>query len=426
MNTHSRPWKRRGSATAAVLVAGSLVLSGCGRGDSAENGGDLAGPGFDGKTFTVAALTATSGPGAPLASANLTGLQTYLEKLNAEGGIDGKYPVELTVRDTAMDPAKTVQQYNSVKEDVAMVGQVFATPPTKALLPLLKKDKTLAVIAGQAGELFEEEQIVMTTSPYESSYLSAVGYAADTWGADQTVCAAAGEGATTDTMKGVLAYAKKEMGTKVGPVVSLPAGAGDYTPQMQQLKRAQCDTVLYLALAIPVMTTAFESSAQVDFAPHWLGGGSGFLQAMKESPIMPYIEKNVQIVCDCTDYGDTENAPAMKDLKAAHDKYSSDTAPAWNYRNGYVSGMVIEQILRKAVKDGDLSREGIMKANESLTEVDLGGIQFPIAWGAPQDRKPATKYSVFVPDSSTELGLRMTEYGKDAVPASVDFPYETE
>lgn len=411
-------------ALAAAALSTLLVTAACGRGGDTAGDGDLSGPGFDGHEFSIAALTVTSGPGAVLAAPGIAGLEAYFAQLNADGGVDGKYPVRVQIRDTAMDPARAVQHYNSLRNDVALIGQSFATPPTKAVLPLVEKDNMLMVTAGQSGDLFRESQVVMPTTPYETQYLTAIDYAMQQWPGTK-VCGAAGEGETTQIMQRVLAYASEKMGVTTGPVVALPAGAGDYAPQIQQLERAGCEVVPYLALAIPVMSSAFSSAAQLSYEPHWLGSNSGFMQAMKDSPVMGYAEKNVRLICDCTDYGDTERSTAMADLMAAHDEFASNTAADWNFRNGYAAGMVIDEILGRAVESGDISREGLAAASTSMDDLNFGGIQFPLTWGTPDDRRPATQYSVFVPDRSTDLGLRMELYGGQAPEIAVSYPFST-
>ena len=59
----------------------------------------------------------------------------------------------------------------------------------------------------------------------------------------------------------------------------------------------------------------------------------------------------------------------------------------------------------------------------SITEFDLGGIQFSPTWGAPDARKPPSKYGIFEPDEESQTGVRAKEYGLDAKPDALAFPY---
>ena len=116
---------------------------------------------------------------------------------------------------------------------------------------------------------------------------------------------------------------------------------------------------------------------------------------MKDSPVFDYMKTHFQQSSDGTTYGDTENAPGMQELMDAHQKFAKDTLPEWAYTNGWTGMMQVDQVLTKAVENGDVSREGIIEAMNSITEFDLGGIQFSPTWGAPDARKPPSQ-----PDSS--------------------------
>ena len=64
----------------------------------------------------------------------------------------------------------------------------------------------------------------------------------------------------------------------------------------------------------------------------------------------------------------------MEQLVSDQKQYAPDQTPSIYFALAYSQGMVVEQILRKAIESGDLTREGILSAKENLGEVDLGGI----------------------------------------------------
>ena len=165
---------------AAVLA---LVLAGCGgAADEGESGGEgdgaslKAGPGFDGKTIKLGVLTPLSGPVAVIGLPLTAGNQVYFDYVNSQGGIAGKYQVELVQEDTQYSPPKTVQQYNKVKSDVVAFTQVLGTAPTLAVLPQLRQDGMIAAPASLDALWVREENLLPVGGPYQIQAINALDY----------------------------------------------------------------------------------------------------------------------------------------------------------------------------------------------------------------------------------------------------------
>jgi ABC-type branched-subunit amino acid transport system substrate-binding protein len=422
-------------APAVAIGLASLALVACGRDDSGGSdggggGGDgdgelAAAPGFDGKRFKLGFLTVTSGPATPTVAPLLAGAETHIKAINEKGGIAGKYPIDLVLRDTAADPAKTVQGYNATKNDVAMYAQVFGTPMAKAILPQLKQDKIIALPISSDGSFFREQNILIPGKPNESSLIDGLSYADENLEtAGKKVCGAAGEGPLAETVEQVVAYVGKTMKHPTGPTVGLSATSTNYTTQVQQLRRNDCDVVLIVATPIPGVSNTLSAASRLGYDAQWISPPSGFTASLKDSPVMDYMTKHLLLLSDVTEYGN-EDAPGMQELMDAHEKFDESTSPGPNYVWAWTNVSLIEGVLTKAVENGDVSREGLIKAMNEITEFDTGGIQFSPTWGPPAQRKPAAKYNAFQPDKSVDTGIRMAGSALESPAASVDFPYET-
>jgi ABC-type branched-subunit amino acid transport system substrate-binding protein len=412
------------------LVVASIVLAACGRDDSGGGGGDESGaklasaPGFDGKRFKWGLLTVTSGPAAGANAPSLAGIQTYVKALNAKGGIAGKYPVDLVLRDMQYDPAKTVQAYNATHNDVALYAQVFGTPMTKAILPQLKQDKIIVVPGSADGSFWHEQNVVVPFTPYESQLINGVSYMDDKLeGKGKKVCGAGGEGALAETVERIVKYVGSELDHPTGPTVSLATANQNYTPQMQQLRREGCDVVLIIASPVPVVSGALTSAARLNLDAQWLAPPTGFVSAVKKAPVFNYMKDHFLMTSDGTVYGDTEHATGMQELMDAHDKYAKDTLPEWSYVNGWVSTLMLDQVVTKAVGNADVSREGIIEALNSIEKFDLKGIQFSPAWGAPEARKVPDQFGIFELTDDADIGIAAKEYGLEAPAPSLSYPY---
>jgi ABC-type branched-subunit amino acid transport system substrate-binding protein len=422
----------RRSAALVALVLAVASMAACGRDDDSSGGGGGDGelataPGFDGKTFTWGMLTVTSGPVAQGAVGSIAGTQTAVEALNARGGIAGKYPVKLVLRDTAYDPSKTVQAYNSTKADVSAYATVFGTPPIKALVPQLRTDRIISVPGSFDGTLLREQPILLTSSPYETHVVTGVEYLrSQPGGADKKVCGAGNEGAVAASVRRGLEHLRDEEGIDLGPIVEFPAAASNLTTQVQQLKRAGCEIVQIIANPVPGVSGAMSAAARLRFTPQWIGTSPNFIVQFKDSPVFDYLKEHYYIVSDTTPFGDTEHGGEdMRDFMAAHERFGKEQ-PQWSYSNGWNSIRALEQVFEKAVEDGDVSRDGIMKALDSLTRIDYGGLEFPWTWGPPAERRPPDRYLILRPDDEAITGLRVAEFDLQTPQAAIDFPFENE
>jgi hypothetical protein len=100
----------------------------------------------------------------------------------------------------------------------------------------------------------------------------------------------------------------------------------------------------------------------------------------------------------------------MERLLTAQKQYAPEQTPSIYFALAYSQGMVVEQILRKAIESGDLSREGILAAKENLGEVDLGGIT-PAVTYTPEGGPPSRATLITEIDPEVAGFLRVVETG---------------
>jgi Periplasmic binding protein len=96
-------------------------------------------------------------------------------------------------------------------------------------------------------------------------------------------------------------------------------------------------------------------------------------------------------------------------------EYAPDTPPDRLAAFGYFQAMAITQVLEEAVDQGDLSRDGIRQAVESLDSVDAGPMG-TYTYGPAADREPPRTVSIFQvnPDLPTGLEVVAQDYESDA------------
>jgi ABC-type branched-subunit amino acid transport system substrate-binding protein len=387
----------------AAVAATSLALGACGTGDAEQTSGGSAaqgslktGPGVDAstKTIRVGDLNALSGPAAALGKPVAAGHQAYFKALNARGGIDG-WKVELAVEDTGYQPQQHVQAYNALKSDIAILNS-FGSPTTKAIQPQFQREKLVTVPASFDSIWGTDQTVAAVGTPYSIDVANALDYVTE-GGAKKLKVGIIYQNDEygADGLRGFEA-AQDTLGFTDAGRQSYKPGDSDFTAQVQKLKAAGAGAVVVTALPSatgPIVGTA----ATLGFTPQWILQGPSFIEQLitkdgtagaKPTPVAAAL-KGAIVTSFSAPWGDAA-APGMKQLLADQKRFAPDQPPSIYFALAYSQGKVVEQILRSAMRSGDLSREGILDAKENLGEVDLGGIAPAVTYtpaGGPPSRK---------------------------------------
>jgi ABC-type branched-subunit amino acid transport system substrate-binding protein len=413
------------------VAATSLILGACGTGDAEDTSGGSAaqgslktGPGVDAssKTIRVGDLNALSGPAAALGKPVAAGHQAYFEALNARGGVDG-WKIELAVEDTGYQPQQHVQAFNALKGDIAILNS-FGSPTTKAIQPLFGREKLVTIPASFDSIWGTDPTVAPVGTPYSIDVANALDYATK-GGAEKLNVGIIYQNDEygADGLRGFEA-ARDALGfTDAGHQAYKP-GDTDFTAQVQKLKAAGAEAVVVTALPSatgPIVGTA----ATLGFTPQWILQGPSYVEQLitedgtaggKPTPVADALRG--AIVTSFSAPWGADDAPGMEQLVADQKQYAPQQPPSIYFALAYSQGMVVEQILRKAIASGDLTREGILAAKENLGEVDLGGITPSVTY-TPEGGPPSRKTLITEIDPSVPGFLRAVEpaYGGDVAEA---------
>jgi ABC-type branched-subunit amino acid transport system substrate-binding protein len=414
-----------------AVAATSLILGACGTGDAEDTSGGSAaqgslktGPGVDAssKTIRVGDLNALSGPAAALGKPVAAGHQAYFEALNARGGVDG-WKIELAVEDTGYQPQQHVQAFNALKGDIAILNS-FGSPTTKAIQPLFGREKLVTIPASFDSIWGTDPTVAPVGTPYSIDVANALDYATK-GGAEKLNVGIIYQNDEygADGLRGFEA-ARDALGfTDAGHQAYKP-GDTDFTAQVQKLKAAGAEAVVVTALPSatgPIVGTA----ATLGFTPQWILQGPSYVEQLitedgtaggKPTPVADALRG--AIVTSFSAPWGADDAPGMEQLVADQKQYAPQQPPSIYFALAYSQGMVVEQILRKAIASGDLTREGILAAKENLGEVDLGGITPSVTY-TPEGGPPSRKTLITEIDPSVPGFLRAVEpaYGGDVAEA---------
>jgi ABC-type branched-subunit amino acid transport system substrate-binding protein len=406
-----------------ALLAALLLLAGaCGRDDEDEavdtgaddtaQGEDDApkqltnGPGFDGTTIKVGALTPQTGPVAgPIGIPLTDGNKLFVDKINAKGGIAGKYKLELVVADNAYSTDQTKTKYKEIKDQVVMFAQILGTPPTSAVLVDLKTDRIMASPASLDAEWVSEEVLLPVGGPYQIQIINGANWALNEGGAKgKPICIFAADDAYGEAGIQGLQFASKELNFTVAATTrynAAPGSSTDFTAQVTQMKDAQCNTVFVVATPAPA-NALLTKAQQLGFEPqYFLGQSPSWVAAFAASPLW---QKNYHVLGDSPEWGD-ESVTGMKEMLADVKQFRPDQKPDGYFIFGYNQMRAVVAVLEEAVKRGDLSREGIITASKRIGTVDFGDLTGDFKYGAVADREPPRATYITKVNAATPGGL---------------------
>jgi ABC-type branched-subunit amino acid transport system substrate-binding protein len=428
----SAPVRRKVLAGGLALVL-AVSVAACGRSSDSSGGDDngtsgnksgqlAAAPGFDPatKTITLGVLTPTSTTAKLISDPLTAGNKAFYDQVNASGGIDGKYKVKLEIKDNKYgsgDNTATATAYGQMKDNVVAFQQVLGTDPVHSILSDLKDDNIIAGPATLDAEWYQEPNLMPIMAPYQVEVANGLWYYINKMdGKGKKVCTlTSDDGYGNAGLNGVKFAADKLNVDLVDTQKFKTALTGcSYDAQVQSLQQSKCDAVFLTSLPSDTLGI-FNAAISKNFEPMWIGTSPTWINLLAAGPVGEYSAKHYVVAAEGPEWGDM-SVPGMKKMLDAVKKYAPKTEPNFYFAFGYLQAMAMSQILTKAVKDGDLSRDGVMKAMNSIGKLTFDGAVADEKYGAPEDREPQRETTIFkvTPDTvKTNGGL--TLYADDAM-----------
>jgi len=179
----------------------------------------------------------------------------------------------------------------------------------------------------------------------------------------------------------------------------------DFTAQISQLKAAGAKYVFLTS--IPTFTAGIIGTAyKLGYNPQWILQSPAFAQALLAVPGLGALMSHDWLVSQGATWGDTSQ-PGMAQLLKDVAKYAPDQKPDGFFEFGYTESKITYAILKKALDNNDITRDGLFSAFESLKNVDLGGLLPPVTYGSsPNDRVPTRDSIIFQIDPTQPTGVK--------------------
>jgi ABC-type branched-subunit amino acid transport system substrate-binding protein len=352
--------------------------------------------GFDGTTITLGLVTDNSGPLKAIAAQLTAGAQIYWDYVNTElGGVGGKYKVALKIADNGYDPQKSVQAYQQVKDDVVMIGNILGTPSTQALQEVFADDKMTAVPGSLAAAWVRNANMLPYSTPYEIEMVNGVEF----WqtnlnGKGQKACTFSEADAYGEAGMDGLNFAAQKYGFQFTTNTTYKSGDTDFVAQVTELKDKGCQVVFAVANARE-FNGVLAASVDQSFSPAWISTLPAYLALLvgADGAGAPRYA-NVYQVGDGPEFGNT-SVPGMKTFLDRAATYNKDFKANTFLLTGYTASIAVQALLEKAVANGDLSRDGMLKALTELGTVDFQGLAGNYTYGPIATRQPPLNNTIF-------------------------------
>ena len=386
-----------------------MVLSGCANSSSGSSTSSLkAGPGVDvtNKTITLGILSPYSGPVAdPIGKPLARGVEVYFDSVNASGGIDG-YKVKFLEEDTQYNPQLEVQLYNQIHNKVAMIADSLGTPTTFAIKDLAAADHMLISAATLSSALAREKYLVLVGTPYRLQVENAFDYVVNKLGVHNPAVGIIyqndeyGQDGLTGYKEAVNYYHLHDVGQ-----ATYAATDTEFTAQVSQMKAAGAKYVFLTT--IPTATAGIIATAyKLGYNPQWILQSPAFALALLSVPGLSALMSRAWLVSQGANWGDT-SVPGMAQMMSDVQKYAPDQKPDYYFEFGYTESKITYAILKKALDNNDITRDGLFNAFESLHNVDLGGLYPPVTYGSsPNQRVPSRDSVIFAIDPTQPAGIK--------------------
>ena len=389
--------KKKLFACLGIIIVGILALSGCASNSSSGSSGSVlkTGPGVDvaHKTITLGILSPSSGPvAAPIGDPLALGVKVFFDHVNDNGGING-YKVNFLEEDTQYNPQIEVQQYQKIHNQVLMIADSLGTPTTFAIKPLADADHMLVYAASLSSALAREKYLILAGTPYRLQVENAFDYVVNKLGVKNPATGIIyqndeyGQDGLTGYKEAVAAYQLHDVGQ-----ATYDATATSFTAQVLQMKAAGAKYVFLTT--IPTATAGIiGTAAALGYFPQFILQSPAWANVLLSVKALAPLFTKLWVMGQGATWGDT-SVPGMAQLLQDVAKYVPTQQPDGYFEAGYAASYITYAILKQAMANNDITRDGLYNAFISLKSVDLGGIIPAATYGTSPNQRVPTRDSI--------------------------------
>src|SRR6202048_3542006 len=301
-------------------------------------------------------------------------ISAYFDKINAEGGINGR-KINFISYDDAYNPAKTVELTRKLVEEdrVLLVFASLGTAPSAAVQPYLNSKKVPQLFIASGASMWDQPHEFPWTMGFQPSYQTEAHiyaqYLLENHPHGKIAVLYQDDGFGKDYLKGL----KDGLGGKIPIVAEAPYKVTDPTIDAQLAKLKASGADIFFDVTTPKFAVmAIRRTAELGWKPvHIIPTVSESVSAVMQ-PAGP--QNSEGLLSAGYNFGGDDPAaardPVYRDWAAFMDRY----VPSASKTNslsvfGYVIAKAMVEVLARC--GDDLSRENVMKQAASLKGVQL-------------------------------------------------------
>jgi ABC-type branched-subunit amino acid transport system substrate-binding protein len=357
-----------------LATALCLALTACSKANSGdrEAGGVKTGPGVTDSAIRLGVLVDLTAVFASLAKSLVQGSELFWTQQNAAGGVCDR-KVEVTVKDHRYDPQVAVSLYRELSGSVLAMQTVLGSPVMTALRPSIDQDNMFTGFAGWSAAVLADPRIVLLGTTYDIEAISGLDFLMREKGikAGDKVGHVYFEGDFGENALRGSEYLAKQAGlTVVGQKIK--ASDTDMSAQVSAFRAAGVKAILVSAGPTQTASVAGVASS-VGLAVPIVANGPGFTPQLLGTPAGAALKANLHVVSSMAP--PAMDSAAAKQLQAEFAKQYPDATPTQvGSLFGYTQARVTRDILQKACDSKDLTRQGLLDALHSISDLDTGGL----------------------------------------------------
>ena len=307
------------------------------------------------------------------------GLEDALMMANEEGGINGK-KIEYIMEDGTYSVDKAVAAFKRIMardNPVIMYGE--STGMGKAVAPEIK-DRYKVLYSSTS---FSSELANAAANPYV--FVPGPTYS-DMFGILLKYIAKEKPGANvaffysdTEFGRDPIPYGRemcKKLGLKLVAEEVAKVGGVDVASQVLDLKRKKAEYVIFQGFVLSPVSAVIKQARDYGLKVKFMGTHWGTHKMLLDK-MGPLAEGYLGVMPYAFYY--QEDVPMIQKIRAWNQKHHPEVKyRPTSYMQGFFTGLVFVECLKRADKAGDLSGDGLVKALQSIKDFDVGGLMAPI------------------------------------------------
>jgi branched-chain amino acid transport system substrate-binding protein len=307
------------------------------------------------------------------------GLEDALMMANEEGGINGK-KIKYIMEDGTYSVDKAVAAFKRIMaRDNPPVMYGESTGMGKAVAPEIK-DRYKVLYSSTS---FSSELANAAANPYV--FVPGPTYS-DMFGILLKYIAQEKPGANvaffysdTEFGRDPVAYGRemcKKLGLNLVAEEVAKVGGVDVASQVLDLKRKKAEYVLFQGFVLSPVPAVIKQARDYGLKVKFMGTHWGTHKMLLDK-MGPLAEGYLGVMPYAFYYQD--DIPMIKKIRAWNQKHHPEvTYRPTSYMQGFFTGLVFVECLKRADKAGDLTGDGLVKALQSIKNFDVGGLMAPI------------------------------------------------